>query len=70
MSQLRFSYLFPTVYYGRHLTVPEVEYFQADRLRLEIERPSRFMPTGKYRCQTPIELAVEPAALEVITIRA
>jgi len=70
MNQVRLSYLFPTVYYGGHLKIPEVEYFQADRLRLETERPVEVYADGEYVCHTPIEVAVEPAALEVITNRA
>jgi diacylglycerol kinase (ATP) len=58
--------LFPTVYFGRHLGMPEVEYFHADRLRLETERPLDVYADGEYVCQTPIEVSVAPSALRVI----
>jgi diacylglycerol kinase family enzyme len=47
MNKVRLSYLFPTVYYGGHLKIPEVEYFQADRLRLETERPVEVYADGE-----------------------
>jgi diacylglycerol kinase (ATP) len=58
--------LFPTVYFGRHLNIPEVEYFQAERLRLETERPMDVYADGEYVCQTPIEVSVARRALRVI----
>jgi diacylglycerol kinase (ATP) len=58
--------LFPTVYFGRHLSMPEVEYFQADRLRLETERPLDVYADGEYVCQTPIQVGVARAAIKVI----
>jgi len=36
--------LFPTVYFGRHLGVREVEYFQAARVRVETRRRLTSMP--------------------------
>lgn len=66
LSKLRLGYLFPTVYSGRHLQVPEVEYFQAERLRLETESPAEIYADGEFVCRTPIELGVAPAALPVI----
>jgi diacylglycerol kinase (ATP) len=60
--------LFPTVYFGRHLRLPEVEYFQADRLRMETERPFDVYADGEYVCSTPIEVGVEARALPVVVI--
>jgi len=58
--------LFPTVYFGRHLSTPEVEYFQAARLRIQTERPLDVYADGEYVCQTPVEIAVRPRALRVV----
>jgi diacylglycerol kinase (ATP) len=58
--------LFPTIYFGGHLRVPEVEYFQAARLRIETERPLDVYADGEYVCKTPIEVAVAKAALPVV----
>jgi diacylglycerol kinase (ATP) len=67
LSAVRFFRLFPTVYSGRHLTIKEVEYFQDSRVRVETEHPLDVYADGEYVCQTPIEIAVERAALKVVT---
>jgi diacylglycerol kinase (ATP) len=58
--------LFPTVYFGKHLSMKEVEYFQAERLRIETERPLDVYADGEYVCQTPVEVRVAKGALPVI----
>ena len=60
--------LFPTVYAGRHLGIKEVEYFHATRVRVETEHPLDVYADGEYVCRTPVEIGVEPAALEVVTL--
>jgi diacylglycerol kinase (ATP) len=59
--------LFPTIYFGRHLRMPEVEYLQTRRLRIETELPLDVYADGEYVCKTPIEVSILPAALRVIT---
>jgi diacylglycerol kinase (ATP) len=66
MVKARLLRLFPSVYSGRHLNLPEVKYFQADRLRIETEKPSEVYADGEYVCPTPVEVTVERAALKVI----
>jgi diacylglycerol kinase (ATP) len=66
MAKARLLRLFPSVYSGRHVNVPEVKYFQADRLRIETERPRQVYADGEYVCPTPVEVTVERAALKVI----
>lgn len=66
MGKARLLRLFPSVYSGGHLRVPEVEYFQTEDLRLETERPAEVYADGEYVCRTPVEVIVEPAALTVI----
>jgi diacylglycerol kinase family enzyme len=58
--------MFPTVYFGRHLSIREVECFQATRLRVETETPLDVYADGEYVCQTPVEITVEQATLQVI----
>lgn len=58
--------LFPTVYFGRHLSMPEVEYFQGDRLRIEAEKPLDVYADGEYICRTPIEVTIAAGALPVV----
>jgi diacylglycerol kinase (ATP) len=59
--------MFPTVYYGKHLKIREVNYFSAQRARIETEHPLDVYADGEYVCRTPVEVAIEPAALKVIT---
>jgi diacylglycerol kinase (ATP) len=58
--------MFPTVYGGNHLSIPEVEYFQSSRVRIETERPLDVYADGEYVCQTPVEMAIHPGALRVV----
>ncbi len=67
VNPLRLLRLFPTVYSGNHLNVREVEYFHADRLRVETEQPMDVYADGEYVCPTPVEVAVREKALKVIT---
>ena len=59
--------MFPTVYAGNHLTIEQVEYFSANRVRVETERPVAVYADGEYVCDTPVEVAIQRAALQVIT---
>jgi len=58
--------MFPTVYFGRHLSIREVEYFQAERLRLETESPLDSYADGEFVCRTPVEGAIEPESLRIV----
>lgn len=66
LNKLRLTYLFPTVYSGRHLKIREVEYFQATDLRLETHPPADVYADGEFVCRTPVYVGVAPAALPVI----
>ena len=66
VDPFKLACLFPTVYFGRHLGIREVEYFQAARVRVETEAPFEVYADGEYVCQTPVEVSVESAALRVI----
>jgi diacylglycerol kinase (ATP) len=66
IGKLRLLRLFPSVYFGRHLGIPQVEYFQTERVRLETEQPMDVYADGEYVCRTPVEVSVEPAILKVI----
>lgn len=60
--------LFPTVYAGKHLSLREVEYFKAPRVRVETEYPLDVYADGEYVCQTPVEVGIQSAALKVVTL--
>jgi diacylglycerol kinase (ATP) len=66
MDKFKLLCLFPTVYFGRHLNVREVEYFQAARAVIEAEYPLDVYADGEFVCRTPAEFRVERAALRVI----
>ena len=68
MNKLRLLRLFPSVYSGSHLSVPEVKYFQTERLRVETDKPMDVYADGEYVCRTPVEVSVERAALKVIVL--
>jgi diacylglycerol kinase family enzyme len=67
VPSFRLLRLFPSVYSGRHLKIREVEYFQAAKVRVETENPIDVYADGEYVCRTPIEVAVQRAALKVVT---
>jgi diacylglycerol kinase (ATP) len=66
MDRFKLFCLFPTVYFGRHLTFKEVEYAQAETAKLETEYPLDVYADGEYVCQTPVEFSVARDALKVI----
>ncbi|MGD0179784.1 MAG: diacylglycerol kinase family protein, partial [Terriglobales bacterium] len=66
MNKLKLFCLFPTIYFGRHLSIPQVEYFQTERLKLETDEPQDVYADGEYVCRTPIEVRIARAALPVI----
>jgi diacylglycerol kinase (ATP) len=66
VDPFKLACMFPTVYFGRHLSIREVEYFQAARVRVETETPLDIYADGEFVCRTPVEVAVERGALRVI----
>jgi diacylglycerol kinase family enzyme len=67
VDPFKLACLFPTVYFGRHLNIREVEYFKAEQLRVETETPLDVYADGEYVCRTPVEVTVRRAALKVLT---
>jgi diacylglycerol kinase (ATP) len=58
--------MFPTVYVGGHVKLPEVSYFQAQRVWVETERPLDVYADGEYVCRTPVEITMHPGAMKVV----
>jgi diacylglycerol kinase (ATP) len=67
MDPFRLFCLFPTVYFGRHLGIPEVSYSKTERVKVESSTPQEIYADGEYVCDTPVEIGVERGALKVIT---
>ena len=66
MNPAKLVYMFPTVYFGRHVGSPEVEYRKVERARVESDVPLEIYADGEYVCETPAEVGVASAALKVI----
>jgi diacylglycerol kinase (ATP) len=67
VDPFKLACMFPTVYFGRHLSIREVDYFQASHLRVETEAPLDVYADGEYVCRTPVEVSVQSEALKVLT---
>jgi diacylglycerol kinase (ATP) len=68
VNPFKLASMFPTVYFGRHLRIREVEYFKARQLRVETEHPLDIYADGEYVGQTPVEVGVKRAALKVVRL--
>ncbi len=66
MNPLKLVCMFPTVYFGRHLLSPQVEYSKAERVKVETETPLEIYADGEFVCETPAEISVVAGALRVI----
>jgi len=66
MSKLKLLGVFPSVYFGRHLGIREVDYFAVSVARVETERPFDVYADGEYVCRTPVEIGIAQGALRVI----
>jgi len=66
MNKFKLFCLFPTIYFGRHVGVEEVQHSQTESLRIETEKPLDVYADGEYVCQAPIEVRAVPRALRVI----
>jgi diacylglycerol kinase (ATP) len=65
-SKLRLLRLFPVVYSGGHLRLPEVVYAQCSGLRIESEPPLQIFGDGELIGWTPAEIGVLRRALRAI----
>src|SRR5882762_6338615 len=66
MNPFKVFCMFPTVYFGRHLRMPEVAYSKAEQVKVETEVPLEIYADGEFICETPVEIGVERGALKVI----
>ena len=58
--------MFPSVYFGHHLLLPEVEYSRAERVHVQAETPLEIYADGEFVCETPADISVAAGALQVI----
>jgi len=66
MSKLKLLLAVPTVFFGAHLRIKQVEYLQARALRLDADRALEVYADGEFVCRTPVDIALKPRALSVI----
>jgi len=66
MNKLKLLCWVPSIFFGRHLRLKGVEYFQAKQLEIEATLPLDVYADGEYACRTPVQIRVIPKALRVI----
>jgi diacylglycerol kinase (ATP) len=66
MSKWKLLCCVPTIFFGAHLRIKQVRYFQTAMIRIEAAGPLEVYADGEYACRTPVEVAVLPRALSVI----
>lgn len=66
MNKLKLLCWVPTIFFGAHLRLRQVEYFQAPSVRIETERELDLYADGDFACRTPVEISLRPRALRVI----
>ena len=66
MNKLKLLCWVPTIFFGEHLRLKQVEYFQAKQIRIEAERPLDLYADGESAGRTPVEIRILPGALRVI----
>lgn len=66
MNKLKLLCWMPTIFFGGHLRLSEVEYFQAQQVRIEAGRSLQIYADGDSVCRTPVNIRVISKALRVI----
>jgi diacylglycerol kinase (ATP) len=66
MSKFKLVCALPTVFWGGHVSLKEVEYFRTSGLRLESDPPLEIYADGEPLCRTPAQFSVISSALKVI----
>ena len=69
MNKLKLLCWVPTIFFGAHLSLKQVEYFQAQQVRIEAARELELYADGEFVCRTPVEISLVPRALRVIVPR-
>jgi diacylglycerol kinase (ATP) len=66
MNKLKLLCWVPTIFFGKHLRLRQVEYFQARQVAIETERQLDLYADGEYAGQTPVEIGLIRRGLRVI----
>ncbi|MDQ7048389.1 MAG: diacylglycerol kinase family lipid kinase [Enterobacterales bacterium] len=63
-GRLKLLKLFSSIYDGSHINYPEVEYIQAQSIKIEEEKPGKLIPDGEILGRTPVEFKCLAADLD------
>lgn len=66
MNKLKLLCWVPTIFFGGHLRLRQVEYYQTSHVRIEAERPLDVYADGEYICRPPVNIRLIPKALRLI----
>src|SRR5262249_60982937 len=66
MNKMKLLFAVPTIFFGAHLGIRQVDYFQAQSMSIATGRPLDAYADGEYICQTPVRLSLLTRALKVI----
>jgi diacylglycerol kinase (ATP) len=66
MNKFKVLCVLPTVFWGGHVTIEEVEYFRTASLRLESDPALEVYADGEPVCRTPADFSVISRGLKVI----
>jgi diacylglycerol kinase (ATP) len=66
MNKLKLLCWVPTIFFGQHLRLKEVEYFQARQIRIEADRNLDLYADGDCAAQTPVEIGLIRQGMRVI----
>jgi diacylglycerol kinase (ATP) len=67
MAKLKVLCALPTLPFGAHIRLREVEYFRSgEPIRIEAARPLELYGDGEYICRLPVDIGLLPRALTVI----
>jgi diacylglycerol kinase (ATP) len=66
MNKLKLLCWVPTIFFGQHLRLKEVEYFQATQISIDADRKLDLYADGEYAGQTPVEIGLIRQGMRVI----
>jgi diacylglycerol kinase (ATP) len=66
MNKLKLLCWVPTIFFGQHLRLKQVEYFKTRQVAIEAERKLDIYADGEYAGQTPVQIGLIPRGLRVI----
>jgi diacylglycerol kinase family enzyme len=66
MNKLKLMCWVPTIFFGAHLRLKQVDYFQAKQIQIDAERELNVYADGEFAGRTPVAIGIIPQALRVI----